>query len=104
MGESEKPKIFCWVNSGVETEWQIVVAMAEDGTSLASHCSSSEHWAKHDIGITSDRKHEKYRAHYPDGYEIVWVDDAEVMSHPGILAAIEAKRAKAAAVVSEVQT
>ena len=33
-------KIFCWVNSGKGSDWQVVIAMAEDGTSLASHVSS----------------------------------------------------------------
>lgn len=72
-----KPKIFCWVNSGVGTEFQIVMAMAEDGAVLASHCSSSETWAKHDIGLNSDWKNASYQLHYPDGYELVWIAPGE---------------------------
>ncbi len=49
-----------------------VTAVAEDGTVLAGHYSSSEWWARHDIGIGSEWKHDKYKAHYPDGYELVW--------------------------------
>lgn len=86
------PKIFCWVNSGEGTDWQTVLALAEDGTHLASHVSSSEDWAKHDIGISTDRKHERYQAHYPDGYELVWVDNAK--THEGLLAAYAKNQAK----------
>ncbi len=82
-----KPKIFCWVNSGRDTDMQMVCAMAEDGTGLAGHCSSSEHWARHDIGMTSDWKHDLYRKHYPDGYELEWVSDAKPGQHAGIDAA-----------------
>jgi len=84
---SEPTKIFCWVNAGKGTDWQVVMAMAEDGTCLASHVSSSESFAKHDIGITSDWKHETYKKHCPDGYELVWVDDARPGNHPGLDAA-----------------
>ena len=50
-------------------------ALAEDGTGLASHISSNEDWAKHDMGLTSDLKKEIYEGHYPDGYELEWVSD-----------------------------
>lgn len=89
------PKIYCWVNSGRGTDWQIVIAMAEDGTALASHCSSSEGWAKHDIGIGSDWKHDTYRKHYPEGFELEWVDDFD--GHPGLAAAYEKNQARKAA-------
>lgn len=72
-----KPEIYCFVNSGRGSDWQHVIALAEDGHCLASHISSSESFARHDIGITSDWKHEKYREHYPDGYELVWVERPE---------------------------
>lgn len=70
-----KPKIFAFVNSGAGTDMQMVLALAEDGACLAQHCSSSHTWAKHDIGATSDWKHDEYRKHYPDGYEVVWLDE-----------------------------
>ena len=80
-------KIYAWVNSGRGTDMQFVSAMAEDGTILAGHLSSSESFAKHDIGIGSDWKHDKYDAHYPEGWAIEWVDDPK--SHEGLLAAYE---------------
>lgn len=89
-----KGKIFCWINSGKGTDWNVVIAMAEDGTSLASHVSSSEPWAKHDIGITSDWKHEKYRDHYPDGFELVWVE-GDPREHEGLMAAYALNQANA---------
>lgn len=51
----------------------LVEARTEDGELLASHVSSCEGWACHDIGLTSDWKHDTYRARYPDGYELVEV-------------------------------
>lgn len=92
-----RPKIFCWVNSGKGTDWQNVMAMAEDGTYLAGHLSSSEHFAKHDIGLTSDWKHDAYKKHYPDGYELVWVDDANPGNHAGLDEAYAKNQANAAA-------
>ena len=68
-------KIYCFVNSGKGTEWQSVMALAEDGNCLAGHLSSNKYWAMHDIGINSDWKHEHYKEHYPNGYELVWLDD-----------------------------
>lgn len=58
---------------------QSVVAIAEDGTVLGGHLSSNSSFAKLDIGMDAETdwsgKHERYRAHYPDGYEMRWVDD-----------------------------
>lgn len=49
----------------------------EDGTtklnSIASHWSSGENWCQHDMGITSDWKHDTYKELYPDGYELKWL-------------------------------
>jgi hypothetical protein len=88
MPEDPKPKIYCWVNSGHGTDMQLVMAMAEDGHCLASHLSSSEDWAKHDIGHShSDWKHGNYTAHYPGGWETEWIPDAEVRTHQGLNAA-----------------
>lgn len=79
------PKIYLFVNSGKGTEWQCGSALSEDGEFLAGHCSSSEGWAKHDMGLTSDWKHEHYRERYPGGFELEWVDDAK--THAGVQAA-----------------
>jgi len=52
-------------------------ALGEDGQGLASHLSSNETWAKHDMGLTSDWKHEHYAKVYPNGFELIWIDDPE---------------------------
>jgi len=76
MTENEqKPKIYCFVHADNGRDWYDIVGIAEDGHVLSGHISSSVMWAKHDIGITSDWKHEQYKEHYPDGYELIWVDD-----------------------------
>jgi len=79
IAPAHKPKIYCTVNGG-SPEWWNAIAIAEDGTSLASHICSSIAWARHDMGVDNDvmGKHEAYRAHYPDGYEMVWVHPDEM--------------------------
>lgn len=80
-------KIYCWVNSGKETDWQVVIAMDENGFDAGNHVSSSVNWAKHDIGYSNPNhyRHEYYRKAYPDGYELVWVDNPR--EHPGLMEA-----------------
>jgi hypothetical protein len=52
-------------------------ALAEDGHGLCSHFSSHEAWSKHDLGLNSDWKHEIYEKKYPEGYELIWIDDPD---------------------------
>lgn len=75
-----KPKIFITVASRLQTGDLSGVALAEDGVLLASYVSSNETWLQHDMGITSTKQHSKYAAHYPDGYELVWVSTMELGS------------------------
>jgi hypothetical protein len=63
-------------------------ALAEDGTVLTSHYCSSMGFAKHDIGLTSDLKHEIYKEHYPDGYELEWIEFGDLDGHEGFQAAL----------------
>jgi hypothetical protein len=70
-------KIYCFVNSGKGSDWQNVIALCEDGHCLAQHLSSSEGWAKHDIGINSNWKHDNYKNHCPEGFELIWIDEPE---------------------------
>ncbi len=72
-------------------------ALAEDGTGLAEHLSSGVAYPKHDMGLTSDWKHDIYRKHAPDGFVLEWVDDAA--THPGWQAALVLNKAAAAEVV-----
>lgn len=50
-------------------------AVREDGVVLAGHLSSSIDWAKHDLGLTSNWKHEIYQKQCPEGYELIWIDN-----------------------------
>lgn len=68
-------------------------AMAEDGTVLATHLSSSPAFAQHDLGLTSDWQHESYRKHAPDGFELEWVHN--VATHEGWQAALALNKASA---------
>lgn len=88
MEENTKKKIYCFVN-GSSREWHPVLAMCEDGHVLANHASSTVGWARHDIGITSDWKHENYKEHCPEGYELIWVDEEDVRGHEGIQSAYQ---------------
>jgi len=67
-------------------------ALAEDGTGLGSHLSSSVAFAKHDMGLTSDWHHESYRKHCPNGYDLEWIDDPP--NHAGWMAAMVLNHAK----------
>ena len=78
------PKIYVFVNGRWGNDC-IGLALAEDGHCLGSHLSSSEMWSRHDMGLTSDWKHDGYKEHYPDGYELEWVDDPK--KHEGLMAA-----------------
>lgn len=86
---STLPKIYCFINGGAAWFLHVVAVAADDGTLVASHISSHEAWAQHDIGVTSEWKHDAYKARYPDGYEIEWVPRFLVGTHPGIAAAWE---------------
>jgi hypothetical protein len=79
------PKIFAFCNGG-EPEWWNMAALSEDGEFLAGHLCSHPIFGPHDMGITSDWKHEHYRERYPGGFELVWVPGG-VEEHEGISAA-----------------
>ena len=69
----------------------IAIALAEDGRGLGSHYCSSPGFAMHDIGFDAwaagieHRRHKGFTEHYPDGWEMEWVDDWT--THPGVQAA-----------------
>ena len=73
-----EPKIYCWINAGKGTDWVVSMAMAEDGTHLTSHVSSSDGFAKGDCGYLPTgmglSKRAIFDEHYPDGYEPSWIE------------------------------
>lgn len=74
-----KPKIYllCEPYDWGEHHDVIGMALAQDGTGLCSHLSSNIERSKHDMGLTSNWHHDSYDKHYPDGYELVWVDNPD---------------------------
>lgn len=67
-----KPKIFVFIESS-SPYYLNAIAIDERGEILASHSSSDEDWAKHDMGFTSDWQHDLYNARHPAGWNLVWV-------------------------------
>jgi hypothetical protein len=100
--EALKPKIFVFINSRYESGDVVGSALAEDGEFLAGHLSSNDSWFQHDMGLCSDWKHDKYKAHYPDGYELVHVADTK--DHEGLKAAYALHVQKAEADKAETVT
>lgn len=97
------PKIFLWCEatgrgSGIvqgSTRGGDVIgyAVAEDGTGLSSHLSSSVGFSQHDMGFTGTWKHDVYKKHYPDGYEVEWVNESDIEGHEGLQAALVKNKA-----------
>jgi hypothetical protein len=80
---TDKPLIFAWLNGG-SSEWYRCMSMSEDGEVLAGHVCSHENFAPHDLGVTSNWKHEEYIKKYPDGFRITYVPYAEVKNYAPI--------------------
>lgn len=92
-----KKKIYCWINSE-SPGWYCSIALCEDGHALTGHASSTPGWARHDMGVRSDWKHDVYDLHCGAGnWELEWVSRKDVNGHAGIEAAAELNRALAAA-------
>lgn len=95
--DGEKPKIYIISMNFRGARDVRGGALAEDGTGLAGHLSSNLSFARHDMGLTSGWKHDLYRKHYPDGYELVDLMDLDDLSqHAGYMAAFDKNRAMAA--------
>jgi hypothetical protein len=96
------PKVFCWINGGKGTDWVCSITMAEDGTCLGQHVSSSDCFAMRDSGFMvgvgfvennapGNEKRAAMEKHYPDGFDVEWVDDP--LTHAGLLAAYKLNQA-----------
>ena len=78
-----KNKIYltCFPHPAIGEDDVLGQALSEDGKVLASHLSSSIWFSQHDMGLTSNWKHEKYKKYYPDGFDLEWVDNTS--THEG---------------------
>lgn len=71
----QKLRAFC-VPSAAWPDAVIGYTINEEGNQVASHLSSHEGWAKHDLGVEgSDWAHDTYNHLYPDGWTIEWVTE-----------------------------
>ena len=87
-----KPKIYLIAEPGGFRDGDVLgFALAEDGHCIQQHLSSSVEWSKHDMGLTSNWHHDNYANHYPQGYELEWVDDPD--KHDGFQKALELNKA-----------
>jgi len=85
--KGDLPVIYCFAN-GRGGDWIPCLAIAEDGHVVANHVCSHPDWGKHDLGLTSDWKHEEYFQHYPNGFVLEWVDNPMPGSNVGFDAAL----------------
>jgi len=83
-----KPKIYAFINNGEGTDMLSLAALAEDGHFLAYHMSSNDVWARLDMGLGTNNKHDLYHAHFPGGYILEWVE-GNPKNHLGVMAAYE---------------
>lgn len=81
FAEPPLPKVYCFIAGPgwIGRDNIEVVALAEDGTYLGGHISSSLDHAKRDIGhlpgTHQKTRHADFRRHYPRGFVTEWVDD-----------------------------
>lgn len=76
------PKIFVFSNVGGGDG--PCYAMAQDGTVLGSHWCSHEIYASGDLGVKAGSRpdrHETYKKHYQDGYEMEFVPSSKIDDH-----------------------
>ena len=66
-------KVFIYARAPKDGEFVISYAIDKDKNTLANHMSSNLAWARHDMGLESDWKHDVYTEKFPDGYELVWL-------------------------------
>lgn len=69
--------IYVFCNGCLGSDWHNAAALSDEGLFLEGHVCSSHAWIPHDMGETSLWKHETYRAAYPDGFEVVYIEDVK---------------------------
>lgn len=77
-----KPIIYVFCNQqncDGRGDWHNMIAIAEDGATLAGHVCSTHGWARHDMGIDEDGwKRDVYAEHYPNGFVVKWIEGDEI--------------------------
>ena len=80
------PKIYCFSNVPGGGDG-IAYAVAEDGVVLGCHWCSHEFYVPHDLGVKEGSRpdrHEHYKKHYPNGYEMEFILAEDVLTHEGL--------------------
>jgi hypothetical protein len=95
-----KPTIFVFCNSCAR-HWHTIVALAEDGAGLTGHLCSDHGFIGHDMGFVGDWKHDVYNEHYPDGWQLEFVEVEDVAGHERLQQAFALNRRMAAARTGE---
>jgi len=72
-GMIQVTRIYCF-NNGPKGSGFEVVALANDKV-IARNWSTEERYLKEDIGIGSQWGHEIYSSKFPEGWELVWLED-----------------------------
>lgn len=66
--------------------------ISEDGTNMGSHLCSDEGYMYGDLGIykgSRPDRHKGFMKHYPDGYRMNFVREADVSAHEGLIRAFK---------------
>jgi hypothetical protein len=81
-----KAIIYCFIDGKRSNNLLVSAFYIKDKKILkiAGHISNNVIYAKHDIGITSNWKHEIYEKLFPNGYELQWINDCDLKKHPVI--------------------
>ena len=76
-------------NNGGSVGFMSGVAIGDDGQCVAQHISSNEYWMQHDLGLTSDWKHDYYDEAYGAGnWTLEWVPSEDRNLHAGLQEAL----------------
>jgi len=84
-------------NNGGSSGFYSAVLLAEDGTELGGHACSHECYMENDLGIlegSREDRHEGFRKHYPDGYQMAFIIKDNVNNHKGLDAAYQKNQIK----------
>ena len=90
--DRRKATIFVFCNS-CAPQWHSAVAIAADGTGLTGHVCSGHAWFDHDMGFSSNWKHDVYDKHYPEGWELEYVETTAIANHERLQKAFKLHRA-----------
>ena len=84
-------KIYCFSNVANGGEG-VAYAIGDDGVVLGSHFCSNEYYVPMDLGVLEGYRldrHETYKKHFPNGYEMEFVSSVDFDTHKGLQEALK---------------